>query len=131
MELTKEDIDEINDQCPSDQGIFTEPYGIPVHIKEPVIYMRWETGGKKGGNCWGDKSSHYEGDPKPQFKALDLVLKKLKPDLTYLQYREIECLVHSNEEIEWEYYGNSTDYGIEYIILDELLNLLDRLNDIP
>ena len=46
-------IKEINNKCPYNQGIFKEPYGIPIHIKELVVYCRYETGGYSGGNCWG------------------------------------------------------------------------------
>ena len=52
--MTKEEIKEINDKCPYNQGIFVEPSMIPVHIKEPVIYCRYKTGGYSGGNCWND-----------------------------------------------------------------------------
>jgi len=31
--LTEEQIKEINSKCPYNQGIFLQPYGIPVHIK--------------------------------------------------------------------------------------------------
>ena len=127
MELTQQDIKEINQECPDDQGIFTEPYGIPVHIKEPAIYMRYETGGMSGGNCWGDKSSSYIINKKPKFKVLNIVLKKLKPELTFLDFQEIEELIHTNEEHEYQYYGNSSDYKIEYIILSELISLLKTL----
>lgn len=127
--MTKEQIEKINKECPYEQGIFVEPYGIPVHIKEPVVYMRCETGGVSGGSCWDSSNPQpYTSDePKPKFKVLDLVLRELKPDLTYLQFREIEDLVHTNEETEYEYYGNSTDYRIEYIILSELEAALERM----
>ena len=125
MELTKEDILQINKEAPSDQGIFKEPWGIPVHIKEHVVYMRWNTGGMSGGNCWGDDPHSYRGDSKPIFKALDLVLKKLKPDVTFLQFRELNDLIHTNRETQYEYYGNSDDYEIEYIILSELIKKLE------
>ena len=35
--MEKELIEKINKKCPSDQGVFTEPYGIDTSIKEPVI----------------------------------------------------------------------------------------------
>jgi hypothetical protein len=58
---------------------------------------------------------------------LDIVLKKIKPDLTYLEYRELEELIKTNEETDREYYGNSTDYKIEYIILSDLYKTLKLL----
>ena len=128
MKITKQDIEEINAICPFyEQGIFVQPNGIPTDVKEPVIYMRWTVGGRQGGSCWRTPTHEREAEDKPKFKALDLVLKRIKPDITFLQYREIEELVHTNEETDREYYGNSTDYKIEYIILSELEALLEKL----
>jgi len=126
--MTQKEIEDINKNCPSDQGIFVEPYGIPVDIKEPVIYSRYETGGYHGGSCWGGEARWYENEvPQDRFKVLDLVLEKLYPNISYLQYKKIDELIHNNEETEREYYGNSTNYKIEYIILSELELLLDNM----
>jgi len=57
--MTADEIKEINSLCPEDQGIFTQPSMIPIHIKEPVIYCRYSTGGRRGGSCWGGKP-YYE-----------------------------------------------------------------------
>jgi len=130
MELTKSDIEEINNECPSEQGVFVEPNGIPNSIKEPVVYMRWETGGVRGGGYHSDSNPRpYKNDePKPKFKALDLVLKKLKPTITYLEFREIEGLIQSSETDDYgDYYGNKTDYAVEFIILSDLLKALKLL----
>ncbi len=127
--LSQDKIDEINSKCPSDQGIFREPTYIPVHIKELVVYTRYETGGYSGGSCWNDEDSHaepYECDePKNKWDVLDILLKELCPNVSYLQYKEITKLIHTNEETEGEYYGNSTDWRVEYIVLPELLGLLE------
>ena len=103
MRLSEEDIKEINKEAPNEwqeneQGIFTEPYGIPAHIKEPVIYMRFTTGGVSGGSCWDSSNpqSYTNDNQKPKFKVLDLVLSKLKPDITFLPFREIEDLLKTN-----------------------------------
>jgi len=128
MELTSSDIEYINSNCPnSEQGIYTQPFGIPVDVKEPVIYMRHETGGWRGGGYGEfDTAKPYENEePKPKFKVLDLTLNRLVPKLTYLQYRQVEELIHTNNETEREYYGNSTDYEIQYIVLSELYKLLE------
>ena len=120
--MTKEQIALINEKCPYNQGIFKEPYGIPVKVKEPVIYMRWKTGGVSGGNYRDDSNpTRYRNEEaKPKFEALDIVLRELKPEISWLQFREIENLIHTNSETEYEYYGNSTDWSVEYIILSEL-----------
>lgn len=124
MQLSPADIKEINDACPSEQGVFKEPYGIPVSIKQHVVYMRWTTGGVDGGSCWGTEHYNKNSEPKPKFKVLDLVLKKLKPDISFLQFREIEELVQTDGYDNDEYYGNSTEYSVEYIILSELISKL-------
>lgn len=125
--MTKEEIKEINDKCPSNQGIFVEPSMIPVHIKEPVIYSRYCVGGYGGGNCYDDDAEPYtEEPPKDRFKVLELVLEKLKPSITFFQYKKIEGMIHDNEETDNQYYGNSTDWKVEYIILSELEAFLNE-----
>jgi len=132
--LTEEQIKEINKLAPNEwqtneQGIFTQPYGVPVLIKEPVIYCRYESGGVSGGSCWDESDPQpYERDaPKDKMRVLDLVLKEISPDISFLQFREIEKLVHTNSETEYEYYGNCTEFEIEYIVLSELYDFLENL----
>lgn len=126
--LTKEDIAKINENCPEDQGIFLQPSMIPVSIKELVIYGRYRTCETTGGSCWGGEL-HGEtfGVPANWFQVLDMVLEKLSPEITYLQYKKIAKLIHSNDETEYEYYGNSTEWKVEYIILSELEKFLNEL----
>jgi hypothetical protein len=131
--MTQEQINKINKAVPYEQGIYKEPWGIPVHIKEPVIYMRHETGGYSGGSCWdtGDDDGaqpYTNHEPIPKFEVLDKVLELLKPNITYLQYREVERLIHDNYETQYEYYGNSTDYVVKYIKLSELEELLNKMD---
>jgi hypothetical protein len=128
MILSEEQIKEINAKCPYEQGVFKEPYGIPVHIKEPVVYLRWETGGYSGGSCWGGQATYWsnKGDA-PRWVALDEVLKVLKPDISYLQYRELEGLVETNHDTQYEYYGNSTDYEVRFIPLSKLGEFLESI----
>jgi len=125
MELTQEQIDKINHESPYDQGIFKEPFGIPNDIKEPVVYMRWITGGMSGGSCWGDKPEHRGSEKEPKWKTLNLILQELKPNLTFLEFQEIDELVRSSEYENWGYYGNYTDYTIKFIVLSELITLLN------
>jgi hypothetical protein len=129
MELTKDQIKKINGECPYDQGVFVEPYGVPVHIKEPVIYCRYSTGGYSGGSCWDDSDPqpYSEPVPKDRMKVLELVLKELKPNISYLDFKMISGLVEDNSSTEYEYYGNSTDWVIEYIKLSDLYAALEKL----
>ncbi len=118
--MDQSDIDKINKKCPYMQGIFTQPNYIPITIKEPVIYKAQLVGGYSGGSCWDDSDPQpftvNDSELEKDWIALDLVLELLKPDITYLQYKKINKLIHSNTETEHEYYGNSEDYLVEYII---------------
>lgn len=131
--MTKEEIfiliEKVNKNCPEDQGIFTQPTYIPIHIKEPVIYSRYKCSEWSGGNCWGDVARYYEVDDAPDFVVLDLVLAELFPNMLYTDMTRIRSLIHTNEETEYEYYGNSTEYKVEYIILSELIDLIFLLKD--
>lgn len=124
--MTQEEIDKINHQCPYGQGIFFQPNGVPLHIKEHVIYSKYDYRGKHGGSCWGDEPSWYHNDPpKDHFRVLDLVLRELHPQCTYLQYREIQSLIESDEDRSYEYYGNFSDWKVEWIVLSELEKLIE------
>ena len=127
--MTNEEIEDINKECPYDQGIFFQPNMIPINIKEHVIYSRYETGGYSGGSCWDDSDPrpYTEDIQEDRFKVLDLVLAKLKPNITYLQYKKIEGMIRDNEDTEQEYYGNSRDWKVEYIVLSELEKFLETV----
>lgn len=125
MKLSKEDIEEINQKSPYGQGVFTQPTGISTDIKTPVVYMRWESEGRPG-SCWDNEDTvneiYYNREPK--FEALDLVLSKIKPEITYLEYKNVESLIKQSSKTEGGYYGDYSEYSHNYIILDDLYNLL-------
>lgn len=127
MELTKEQVEEINRECPYGQGVFREPFGIPNDIKGLVVYTKWESGGR-GGSCWDDEDTvneEYTSDrPEDAFVVLDKVLKILKPDISYLDFKKIEALKNSNEETDYGYYGDYTEDTIEWIELEDLIEAL-------
>ena len=129
MELTQSQIEAINKECPYGQGIFREPFGIPNKIKELVVYTKWQSGGR-GGSCWDDEDTvneHYNNSrPNDSFKILDLTLKVLRPEITFLQFREIEALIHSNTETDYGYYGDYTEDTIEWIKLSDLYEALAK-----
>ena len=128
--LTPQDIEDINNdpKLPSDQGVFNEPYGIPDKVKGHVIYCRYETGGVSGGSCWDSTNPqpYSKETPNDRMRVLDLVLAKVKPNISFLEYRMIEGLINNNYESNWEYYGNHTDYKIEYLELSELYDALSK-----
>ena len=94
-----------------------------------MIYSRYETGGMSGGNCWreGEARPFSCEPPKEQMKVLDIILEKLCPKLTYLQYKKLQELVHDSEKTEWEYYGNCKDWKIQYILVSDFEKFLEQL----
>jgi hypothetical protein len=126
MKLTEEQIIEINrKQETSEQGIYNQPYKIPNNVKGLVLYQRYVTGGYSGGNCWGDESRRFTNDEIPEFTILEDVLEVLKPDIKLSEYREIKKHIKTTGYSADQYYGNSDNYEIKYLELDELYNLLN------
>lgn len=119
--LIEDQIEAINKKCPYNQGVFKEPFGIPNHIKEPVIYTRWESGGL-GGSCWDDENTVNEpyerSRPANAYEVLGLVLEIVKPDVTFLQMRKI--VWNDNTKTDYGYYGDYTEETIEWIVLSDL-----------
>ena len=87
--------------------------------------MRW-CKGYMSGSCWDDEDTvnEYTEQEKPQFNALELVLAKVKPDISHLQYNAVLNLIQEASETDYGYYGDYSDYEVNYIILDDLYNLL-------
>lgn len=132
--LTKEQIEKLNtkiyNKCGyGEQGVYSEPFGIPDKEKRLVIYMRYETGGVSGGSCWDDSDPqpYSNSDDNKDFIALDVFLTQICPNITFLQFREIERLIHSNYKTKWEYYGNQTNYEIKYIVIEEIFKYLENI----
>lgn len=128
MRLTEEDILEINHACPEDQGVFKQPNGVPYRIDEHVIYTRYQIG-YKGGSCFDDadmEREHVEVEPPHnKLEVLNLVLKKLKPDIKPTEVSEVFQLIQTSDDNDHGYYGDYSLYDVEYIILRDLYHLLD------
>jgi hypothetical protein len=122
--LTEEQIKKIN-QKHCDQGIFKEPNHIPNHIKDHVVYMRWESGGYSGGNCWDDSDPQPYTRSQPKFEVLYDTLKAISPNVTVLQLRDIEEAIEQTDAGSYnEYYGNSTEYEACYVPLETIYKIL-------
>ena len=105
--------------------------------KKPVdapafVGQYWDAGGVSGGSCWndGENDSHYHriGDPGPTtFPDLVKVLTAVCPQLTFLQYEAIKGIIKTGVETEYEYYGNSSSYGYQVVLLPDLYDKLVEL----
>lgn len=129
--MTQDQINKINEElskmCLFDQGVFVQPAGIPDSIKEQVVYYKSSPGGITGGDCWGDSDngnrSYTKTDNEPN-KVLDVVINELCPGISYAVYRKIQNAINRNDWSENEYYGNCTNWKIEYITVSELERII-------
>lgn len=92
-----------------------------------VILVSWSTGGYKGGSCWGGKAEPYTSDEKEPDFPIEDILEKVAPQITFLKYRtlskEIDNDIVTLEYTLDDYYGNSTDYKVKFILIDSLYNI--------
>lgn len=89
-----------------------------------VLFSKYETGGMAGGNCWGDEAEPYTADKFREFIELEEILRGLCPHISFLEFRSLKGEVETCGYTEGEYYGNSTEYRVEYIGLKKLYNWL-------
>lgn len=125
--LTQEDIKHINEICPYEQGIFIQPNHIPTNIKEPVIFMQWESSGRPG-SCWDDDDTvneeYFNEFNLQEFKVLHLILEKL--DKT-IDNATLESIIHHEPEFDNTsngYYGDYENDSVTWILLSDLYKVL-------
>ena len=95
------------------------------------IQASWVTGGMSGGSCWDDGSEdhHYgvSSSPEPEFDALDTILEKLYPEITFMIYKRMaQDLIKTSEYTDNEYYGNYYEYTVKYVDLKDLYKFLQE-----
>lgn len=130
--LTENDIKEINRLClingKENEGIFFQPWGIPTNIKEHVIYCRYMKYESVGSSCYDEnctRESRFD-PPKKRFKVLGFVLRKLGANFSDKERMgKIAKLVRkSSTHRSTNAYADCEGYGIEYVVLSELYDLL-------
>ena len=77
-----------------------------------VGFYCWITGGRQGGNCWGDSPSTYTAsEGEPENNLLTEICMKYEGRISYFRFRNImQNLTVLKEYTIREYYGNHTDY---------------------
>jgi hypothetical protein len=90
------------------------------------LTLKWEIGGARGGNCWGDDACQYTSyTEEPDFTLLDSILEAIVPDISFLKYKSIVSQVIIRKSgTDMEYYGNYTDYKTKTLDLQKLYYLL-------
>lgn len=94
-------------------------------IQYDKIIQKHITGGAEGGNCWGDEAKQFTNTKAPQgFIPLDRILTAVKPEISFLKYKEIEELIVVDSGSEYEYYGNHTNYDTYTLDIEKLYDTL-------
>lgn len=100
-------------------------------ITKPRLFVEWSTGGVSGGSCWDNSNPQpYTNNDKPkELQILDAILENICPSISFLQYKNlVNSLIKYDSRTESEYYGNSTDYTSQMVVLRELYNYLKEHN---
>ncbi len=107
---------------------WTKPKDVPV--PEPIIIMFWETGGISGGSCWDESDPQpysLRGSAPDTFEDLDKILMEVAPQMTHFQFIALNKMVEDGSEVDYQYYGNCTEYAYRLITVralhDELIKM--------
>ena len=86
----------------------------------------WDAGGHWG-SCWGDEGE-ISPEPQPEFEDFDILLEKVAPNITHLQYKRLyrEC-VTIEEGTEYGYYGSYTYYNRYVLDLKKCYEMLKEM----
>lgn len=106
----------------SNVGVY-QPY--PISEPKFALFLKWSVGGVRGRSCWGGTPEAYVStDPEPAWTHLEDILEQFCPKITYLQFRRLERLVTIADDGYMDYYGNSTDYCVKILLLEDLWNFI-------
>lgn len=97
-------------------------------FEQENLFYAYETGGVSGGSCWESSNPQpYVADGKDTgFVILEWILEKFAPNLTFLQYQKLSREILGFDHTEYEYYGNRTEYCVNYISIDTVLNFINN-----
>lgn len=104
-----------------------DQYFDPLNTKDDMYYSStWDTGGHWG-DCWGNEGS-VSAEPQPEFEEFDILLEKVAPNITHLQYKRLyrEC-VTIEEGTDYGYYGSYTYYNRYVLDLKKCYEMLKEM----
>ncbi len=100
-----------------------------------VLVHSWIIGKTRSSSSWehNDASTNtYEtGELEPNWDLLDNILEQYWPEISFLKYKKLMKLVKVKTQTEHEYYGNSTDYGVKLLKVEDLYNFLNENFRLP
>ena len=123
----------IREKLPLDEQPTPRSRRMKEYTKE--LKVTWVTGGMRGGSCWGGElkpMEDWEKDKEPEFEALDKILEEICPNITFMQYKRIcQSVIEEDSEYYPDYYGNSTEYGVKKVKLENLYKELNARGLLP
>lgn len=124
--MNREEFQEIVDRIAGKQFFSGKRRYDGEYRSRTVLIVKWETGGVSGGSCWEDSNPqpYYTNNPEPDFSDLDDILKEVCPNISFFQYKELCKNIIYGSEIDYEYYGNHTEYSKKSISVDDIWNFL-------
>lgn len=106
--------------------------------KVPEEYKNWDylffycnTGGAKGGGCFGGAAEEYSSNESLDTSDLDDILTEVCPQISFLKYKvlmkELDKRAFSGEQSHYEYYGNRNDYKYKIILIKDLEDCIEKV----
>jgi len=84
----------------------------------------WSLGGSSG-NCYGPEMTYYDAEQPEELDSLDLLLEKVIPTITFLQYKNlVRKVVTYREDSHSDYYGGHSSTAYKECSLRTLFNEL-------
>lgn len=85
----------------------------------------WATGGRCGGSCWNDGANeNVTPEPEQEIELLYKFLEENYPELSFINFRKLEKFIRTYEYCNSEYYGNYTEYSMNYICFEDIANAI-------
>lgn len=98
------------------------------YAKDALVSNDWRIGGQRGGSCWDEGEHRYEsvdGEKEAEFDELDEFLEECFPQLTYIQYRQLQKHIEYHEfTSDSDYYGNYTRSMVKSLSISALEDVL-------
>jgi hypothetical protein len=117
--------DKVHEIAGMDLAVSTGPVSKRARVDRQYLEAEWVTGGRSGGNCWGDTADWpITADPEPELEDLENILIEVCPDLSFIHYRDLKQEIEYSERTQSEYYGNYVVYTVKRISVDTVYDML-------
>lgn len=107
--------------------VFADKYNIELNDTLKMKSASWCLGGSYQ-NCWGTGGSVSSEDQPTSYEDFDLLLEKICPNITFLQYKKLyNSCIEIETYNEHDYYGGSTEHAYFECDIEKLYNGLKQI----